>query len=127
MNFVCKIDLTIYSCVSPDITTDVVIITDERIRHIQSRHPLDYERYHEYIKSILEDPHYIIEDNKPNTAFILKEFVEDQQRFRLILRLHTTRDVPGRQNSILTFQYIKEREYQRLIHNKKILYSSPNL
>ena len=37
-----KIDIEIYKCVAEDIVTDEVIITDERIQHIKSRHPDDY-------------------------------------------------------------------------------------
>ncbi|MEG2642047.1 MAG: phage minor head protein, partial [Eubacterium sp.] len=45
-----KIDKSIYSVVTPDIRTDEVIITDERIQHIKDGHPNDYERYSMYIK-----------------------------------------------------------------------------
>ena len=43
-----KIDIEIYKCVAEDIVTDEVIITDERIQHIKSRHPDDYEKYCKY-------------------------------------------------------------------------------
>ena len=35
-----RIDRKLYSCVAPDILTDEVVITDERIEHIKERHPL---------------------------------------------------------------------------------------
>ena len=39
-----NIDKEIYKCITDDITTDEVIITDERIAHINDRHPNDYEK-----------------------------------------------------------------------------------
>lgn len=43
VHIVGKIDRNIYKCITDDIVTDEVIIIDERIRHIQERHPNDYE------------------------------------------------------------------------------------
>ena len=68
LHFVGKINKEIYKCVAENIVTDDVIITSERIGHIKERHPNDYERYYEYLKEIVEDPDYIIETSKPNTA-----------------------------------------------------------
>lgn len=45
MHSVEKISRDIYKCITNDITTDEVIITDERIMHIKERHPSDYERF----------------------------------------------------------------------------------
>ncbi len=74
-----KIDRNIYKCITEDIVTDEVIITDERIRHIQERHPNDYERYYGYLKEIVEHPQYIVETNKPYTALILNEFFDGRE------------------------------------------------
>lgn len=45
MRYVGKIDKEKYRCITEDIVTDEVIITDERIGHIKERHPNDYECY----------------------------------------------------------------------------------
>ena len=63
-----------YRCMSEHLITNEVIITEERIQHIQERHPGDFERYVSYLKQIIENPDYILEANKPNTAVLLKEF-----------------------------------------------------
>ena len=123
MRTVGKIDREIYKCITKDIITEEVIITDERIEHIKERHPNDYERYYEYLKEIVESPDFIIETNKPNTALILKEIVEsDERRFKTVVRLVTSSDNSGYKNSIITFMKINEKEWSRLIRNKKILY-----
>lgn len=118
-----KIDKNIYRCITEDIVTDEVIITDERIQHIKERHPNDYERYYRYLKKIVEDPDYIMKTNKPNTALILKEIVESEEKqFKTVLRLTTSKDNPEYKNSIITFMKINEKEWSRLIRNKQILY-----
>lgn len=118
-----KIDRDIYKCITDDIVTDEVIITDERIGHIKERHPNDYERYCEYLKLIIESPDYIVETKKPNTALILKEIKESEERqFKTVLRLTTSTDNPDFKNSIITFMKIDDKEWRRLLRNKQILY-----
>lgn len=119
-----KIDKNIYKCVTEDIVTDEVIITDERIAHIQERHPNDYERYYKCLKEIVEYPQYIVETNKPYTALILNEFVEGEEIFKTVMRLTTSHDNPEFKNSIITFMKINDKEWKRILKNKRILYKS---
>ena len=122
MNVVGKIDREIYKCITDNITTDEVIITDERIQHIKERHPDDYEKFWAYLKEIVEHPQYIIASNKPKTALILNEFSDGQQQFKTVLRLITATDEPIYKNSIITFMKINDKEWRRMLNNKKILY-----
>lgn len=108
MHIIGKIDINIYKCVTEDIQTDEVIITDERINHIMERHPNDYEKYYSYMNEIISRHDFIIEANKPNTALILKSF-NDEKSFK---------------NSIITFMKINDKEWNRLLKNKKILCKS---
>ena len=122
MYFVCRINKHIYNCITKDIITDEVIITDERIAHIKARHPNDYERFKAFIPQIIQEPDYILEANKPNTAFILKSFDTENGRFQLILRIATSKDPPNYKNSIITFLEISEKKREKYLRNKKILY-----
>ena len=124
MYLVGKIDIEIYNCITKDITTDEVIITDERIQHIKEHHPNNYEQYYSYMRSIIENPEYIIEANKPNTALILKSFSNGNETFKTVLRLITSSDNSKFKNSIITFMKINEKEWNRLLKNKKILSKS---
>ena len=75
------------------------------------------------MKFIIEDPDYIVETKKENTALILKEIIESDERvFKTVFRLTTSADNPDFKNSIITFMKINEKEWRRLIQNKKILY-----
>ena len=119
-----RIDVEKFRIVSDKIRTDEVVITDERIEHIRQRHPDDFERFSEYLPDIVDDPQYILQANKPNTAFLLKEYEEDDERFQLILRLAVEGDKPGYKNSVITFLRVESKRFNRYLRTKKILYKS---
>lgn len=122
VHLVGKINREIYKCITSNIVTDEVIITDERIMHIKERHPDDYERFYSYIPAIIDSPDYIIEANKPNTAVILKEIKENGEKFKLVLRIKVESDPDGYKNSIMTFWHIGEMTWKKSLKNKNILY-----
>lgn len=114
-----RIDVEKYRVVTEGIRTDEVVITDERIQHIRERHPQDFERYEGYLTQIIETPDYILEANKPNTAFLLKTVEDAGERFQLILRLATNADNPEYKNSVITFLRVEEKRYKRYLRTKK--------
>lgn len=116
------IDIEKYRCITDDITTDEVVITEERVRHIEAHHPGHYEKISPFLQAALDAPDYILEDKNPNTALILKEIKMDGLRIQVVLRLHTSADAEGFKNSILSAWEIREKEYRRLARNKNILY-----
>ena len=122
MHIIGKINKNIYKCVTEDITTEEVIITDNQINHIKNRHPNDYENFSSYFSDILSDPDFILEANKPNTAFILKQITENDLTVQLILRLQTSQDPKGYKNSIITFLKVDIKTWNKYLRNKKILY-----
>lgn len=124
MHYIGKIDKEIYKCVTEDIQTDEVIITDTQIQHIKDRHPNDYEKYFKYAEEILKSPDYILEANKPDTAFILKHIVDNGKNCEMILRLKTSKDPEEYKNSVITFLKVEEKRYNRYIRTKKILYKN---
>ena len=122
MHEVGRIDIEKYKCVTPEIVTDEVVITDERIAHIRERHPDDYERFVSYIPQIIDDPDYIVDANKANTAVLLKEIEENGEKFKLILRLKMQNDPAEYKNSVISFWHIGNTTWKKTIKNKKILY-----
>lgn len=123
MHILGKLDKQVYSCITNDIVTDEVILTDERISHIKEKHAEDFEKYSKYISDCITTPDYILEDTRPNTALVLKEITdEDNIKLRLALRLVTSIDDPNYKNSIITFLKTRDSEWNRLLRNKTILY-----
>jgi hypothetical protein len=119
-----KIDVKKYRVISEHIRTDEVVITDERVQHIQERHPNDFESYSIYIVDMLQNPQYILADKVPNTAVILKKYYDSEKQFRLILKLAVSEDERYKKNSIITFMKISEKKFEKYLRNKKILYKS---
>lgn len=117
-----RIDREIYKCITEDIVTDEVIITDERIEHIKERHPNDYERFFVYMPRIIVAPDYIIEANRDNTAIVLKEIEEQGEKFELVLKITNPNDPEGYKNSVISFWHIGDTTWGKLIKNKNILY-----
>jgi len=122
LQYIGKIDRNKFTEITKDISVEDVILTDKQVEHIKERHPNDYELYFKYIKEIVENPDYIIRDNKPNTGFLLKEFIKEDKKFQLILRLHTNKDVLGYKNSIITFLKINSKKYNQYLRNKEIVW-----
>ena len=67
-------------------------------------------------------PDYILEDKNPNTALILKRVEVNGQRIQVVLRLHTSTDIEGFKNSIISAWEISENRWKNYITNKIILY-----
>ena len=118
----CDLDLEIYRCVTPDLRTREVIITEERIAHIRARHPGDYERFFSYIPQMILVPDYIVKDTRPDTALGMKSVADAREDCRRTLRLAAPADNPSYKNSVITFLKIREKEWERVIRNKIVLY-----
>ncbi len=123
MNRICDLDVEKYNCITEDIPTREVIITDERIEHIKSHHPGHYEAVSPFFKEAIEAPDYILEDG-PNTGLILKEVESDGLRMQMVLRIHTSADSPGFKNSVISAWKISRSRWDNYLRNKKILYKS---
>lgn len=56
-----------------ELKTRIVIVTNERIEHIEQTHPLDLEYFYNYAKAVVKKPDIIIKDLKrENTVFLIK-------------------------------------------------------
>ena len=110
IHYVGTLDRTIYSVVMADIQTDSVIITDTQIAHIKERHPDDYLLLLAYGHDMIASLDYIVEANLPYSAMVLKEVEFGGKKLKLILRLKTTADPADFQNSIISFQRIRDKE-----------------
>ena len=110
-----------YEKISRSITTDEVIITEERIEH-SNVHANAYEKYGKYIPEVLADPDFIFRDKKPNTAVLVKEIVQEGNNLQLILRLHIPEDNPEYKNSVISFWDISDKRRENYKRNKDVIY-----
>jgi hypothetical protein len=117
---IATINKDLYACVCADIASDDVIISKERIQHIKERHPRDIKLFENYAENILLDPDYIIESEEENTAVILKTIPPNN--LKLVLKICTTKDKAFSSNWIVTFFRVKDKDFNKLLKNKKIIF-----
>lgn len=66
-----KINQKIYKCITEDIITEEVIITENQIQHIKDRHPEAYNKVLKNIQETISTPDYIIRDKHAYTGLII--------------------------------------------------------
>lgn len=120
-----KINKDIYKCITEDIRTDEVVITDNQIQHIKDRHPEAYEKALRDMKAAIENPDYIIGDDKhKNTGLVVKRIESDKSNLQLVLRVCTSEDETEYMNSIISCWEISERRLRNYLRNKRVLYKN---
>lgn len=123
MRIIGKLKIDKYWCIADDITTDEVIITDERIQHIKERHPGDFEWIAPYLSQAIADPDYILEDKHGmKSGLVLKLIQSGDLRFQMVVRVHTSTDDPAFKNSVLSAWTISKSRWDGYVSNRKILY-----
>ena len=107
------------------ILTDEVVLTNERImEHILKKHLVDYNELRDYIKEIIENPDYIIEDNKHFDTIILLKYINCVDKFgRVVVKLVLETDEKHPKNSIITLMKLNKRTWNQTIKNRgKIIF-----
>lgn len=103
--------------------TSEVIITDERIAHIQSHHPQDYCLFEQYGQEAIFSPDFLVQDEKNfGTVFAIKRLPETN--LNVVVRLVLESDDPDYKNSVMTFYRIRERNLKKLLEKNPLLYTS---
>lgn len=123
VHIVGKIDREIYKCITADIRTDEVIITDNQIQHIIDRHPEAYSTVLNNIQEAISPPDYIIRDKHEYTGLVIKRIKTKNEILQIVLRICTSMDEPEYKNSIISCWELSERRLQNYLRNKEILYS----
>lgn len=116
------LDWNIYNCISGAHITDEVIITEEQMMHIRTRHPEAYIDTMRYVREILDDPDYIFRDKRPNTGLVVKKFFNNDESSLLVLKIVTSDDKKNYKNSVITSWKITEKRLNNYLRNKKIIY-----
>ena len=85
MHTIGRINKSIYSCITEDIVTDEVIITDNQLQHILDRHPEVYKEVTDYLNDIISAPDFIIKDK--NTGLVVKRIKTKEEYAQMVLRI----------------------------------------
>lgn len=116
-----KIDKNKFETISNNIATEDVILTIERYHHILERHREDFELYFNRAKEIINNPDYILKDNKnENTAMVIKHI--EETNINIIIRLAVENDKIHSKNSIMTFYRIRDKNLKKLMQRNKCVY-----
>ena len=73
-----KINQKIYKCITEDIITEEVIITENQIQHIKDRHQEAYNKVLKNIQETISTPDYIIRDKHAYTGLIIKRIQTEE-------------------------------------------------
>ena len=102
------------------IITDDVVLTDERLNHhILIYHAKEYEQLKNNISEIIEEPDYILIDNRhENTIILLKHMKDIDKKGRVVVKLALGLDEKHSKNSIITLMKLNERTWIQTLKNR---------
>lgn len=116
-----KIDIQPLEAEFGKLRTDEIIVTDERLEHIKSRHPEDFELFEKYGVDAVNNPDVIIKDQKNSgTVFMVKKL--EETNLNVIVRLVLETDDEKYKNSVMTFYRIRQKNLDKLEKKNKVLY-----
>ena len=117
------LDKNLYSCITNDIDTDRVIITDKQLDHIADNHPEAYDQILVELKETLKDPDYIFKDSvHDNTGLVVRKVESDEESLFIVLRICTDSEGGRLANSVISGWKISSKRLNNYIRNKQVLY-----
>lgn len=82
-----KISKKVIEILNLDLEEDTPIyIGEANIEHIKNRHLMDYEKYGNQIKNIIENPTYIARDEKKNSIEYIKKYIINGEMVLVVVR-----------------------------------------
>lgn len=127
MQLITKLDKIKLGEYGQNVITDEVILTDERLyEHIMLYHEEEYNILKPHIKNIIDEPDYIIEDNRhEDTMIYLKKIESIEKNGRVVIKLALGKDEEHNKNSIITLMIQNKRTWNQTIRNRgKIIWKS---
>ena len=120
MQYITNLDRKKLGVYESKLITEEVILTDERLyEHILLYHKEEYKQLRPYIKSIIENPDYIVEDNRhEDTMIYLKQIDDVGKNGRVVIKLALGQDEEHNKNSIITLMKLNKRTWNQTIRNR---------
>lgn len=129
MQYITKLDRNKLKKYKKGLITEEVILTDERLyEHILLFHENEYKELRPYLKSIIDNPDYIIEDNRhEDTMIYLKQIKNIEKNGRVVIKLALGQDKERNKNSIITMMKLNNRTWKQTLKNRgKIIWKNKN-
>ena len=129
MQYITKLDRNKLEKYKKGLITEEVILTDERLyEHILLFHENEYKELRPYLKSIIDNPDYIIEDNRhEDTMIYLKQMPDIEKNGRVVIKLALGQDKEHNKNSIITMMKLNNRTWNQTLKNRgKIIWKNKN-
>ena len=125
MQYITKLDRNKLGEYGKMLITEEVILTDERLyEHILLFHEDEYKQLRPYIKNIIENPDYIVEDNRHmDTMIYLKQVKEIEKNGRVVIKLALGQEKVHNKNSIITMMKLNKRTWKQTIKNRGLQFS----
>jgi hypothetical protein len=118
-----SLDINIYNCISHQIDTNRVVITDTQLDHIADHHPEAYDEALIELKSTLADPDYIFKDDKhKDTGLVVKAIRTGNIYLYIVLKVCTNSEGGKLANSVISGWKICESRLNNYLRNKTLLY-----
>ena len=120
MQYITNLDRKKLGGYESKLITEEVILTNERLNeHILLYHEEEYKQLKPYIKNIIEDPDYIVEDNRQDDTMIyLKQIDNIGKNGRVVIKLALGQDKEHNKNSIITLMKLNKRTWNQTIKNR---------
>lgn len=118
-----KLDIRIYQCITDEIDTDDVIVSEKQLLHIADHHPDSYPETLIQLKSTIKDPDYIfLDERRKDTGLVAKKISLSGEILYIVLRVCTDSENGTLANSVISGWKISESRLQNYIRHKQILY-----
>lgn len=127
MQYITKLDKKKLGEYEKRVITEDVILTEERLyEHILLFHEDEYKQLRPYIKNIIENPDYIVEDNRhEDTMIYLKQIEDIGKNGRVVIKLALGQDEEHNKNSIITMMKLNKRTWNQTIKDRgKIIWKN---
>ena len=119
-------DIEIYKCITEQIDTDRVIVSETQLLHMAEHHPEAYTQALIELKSTIRKPDYIFRDDKhENTGLVVKHLSAGEEKLYIVLRICTDSQGGTLANSVISGWKISAKRFENYVRNKTVLYKRP--
>lgn len=105
------------------LNADKVILREERVKHIEERHPEAVGIIKKYAQEIIENPDYILKDSKNiDTIWHIKEIEKEKINMVIKLSLEAKEEHKGYLNSVITGHKTDNKRVEKYLRKHQLLY-----